>query len=588
MLYPIESFTREVKDLSGIWRFKVDYENVGFDQKWYHQNLEDTISMPVPASYNDITQEIKIRDHVGWVWYEKEFYVPSRISAEKQIALRFGSATHNTIIWINGKEVAQHKGGFLPFEFEITEYVNYETTNLLTVAINNELDWQTLPPGETIIHDEDGLTFKKQEYHFDFFNYAGIHRPVKLIYRPQIHIDDVSIKTDIEDGLGIIDYKISATGKANCQLSLYSSDGDLISISKDFTGRLEVFNPILWGPGQPYLYKIKVELKDDQDKILDIYELPVGIRTVKVNGNKLLLNDREVYLRGFGKHEDSAIRGRGLDNCTNVKDFNLLKWINANSFRTSHYPYAEEILNLADQEGILIIDECPAVGMYHFGAGKEKIFFPDRINDKTLAHHLEVMTELIKRDKNHPSVIMWSVANEAAAEEAQSLPYFSEVIEKVRHIDSTRPVTMAQFSQPDKCKVSHLLDVICVNRYYSWYEYSGRLETISSKLEKELLNWYNRFKKPIMMSEYGADTIAGFHSDPPVMFSEEYQVQMLAEYHKVMDSLDFMIGEHVWNFADFATKQGIKRVMGNKKGVFTRDRQPKMIAHFLKERWSKK
>nr|WP_211205045.1 glycoside hydrolase family 2 TIM barrel-domain containing protein [Halobacteroides halobius] len=106
--------------------------------------------------------------------------------------------------------------------------------------------------------------------------------------------------------------------------------------------------------------------------------------------------------------------------------------------------------------------------------------------------------------------------------------------------------------------------------------------------EKELRNWREHFKKPLIMSEYGADTIAGFHQDPPVMFSEEYQCELLKRYHNIFDKLDFVIGEHVWNFADFATKQGVTRVLGNKKGVFTRQRQPKSAAHLLKERWNNK
>jgi beta-glucuronidase len=588
MLYPRESNTREVKDLSGIWRFKVDFKDIGIQDKWFSRKLENTRPMPVPSSYNDITQESEIRDHVGYVWYETEFYIPDRVKNEQQVILRFGSATHHATVWVNGQETIRHKGGFLPFEIDVTNHIRTKESNLLTVAINNELSWQTLPSGEVVVHDKDGLRFKEQNYHFDFFNYAGIHRPVHLIFRPYIHIDDVSIITQIENDVGIIDYSICATGRSNCGLNLYSSEGDLVSTSKDFNGRMLVSNAILWEPDNPYLYKLKVELMDEKGAMLDVYELPVGIRTVTVSGNKFLINSKEIYLKGFGKHEDVAIRGRGFDNCTNVKDFNLLKWINANSFRTSHYPYAEEVLNLADQEGILIIDECPAVGMCHFGRENGKIFCPNRVNNETLKHHVDVITELIKRDKNHPSVIMWSVGNEAATEEEISLPYFDTVIKKARQLDPTRPVTMAQFSGPGECKVSQLLDVICVNRYYSWYADPGRLETIGPKLQAELLEWYERFKKPIMMSEYGADTITGFHSDPPVMFSEEYQARMLSEYHHVLDSLDFIVGEHVWNFADFATKQGITRVMGNKKGVFTRDRQPKMAAHLLKERWGKK
>lgn len=588
MLYPKESRTREIRDLSGIWKFKIDSDNKGLRESWHSKPLTNTIHMPVPASFNDITQNAQIRDHIGYVWYETTFYVPERILASKRVIIRFGSATHQAIVWINGQEIIKHKGGFLPFEADITNHIDKSgNPNLLTVAINNELTWQTLPPGETVSCAEVP-TLKKQEYHFDFFNYAGIHRPVKLTFRPQIYIDDISVTTNVEKDKGIINYKISASDKANCKVHLCMNNGEPICSSDGLAGQIKVASPQLWDTNNPYLYKLKVELTNDKGELLDEYELPIGIRTVKVIGNKLCLNGKAVYFKGFGKHEDSAIRGRGLDNCTNVKDFNLLKWINANSFRTSHYPYSEEIMNLADQYGILIIDECPAVGMHHFGRKEGNIFCDERVNNETLQHHLDVMTDMIKRDKNHPSVVMWSVANEAVTKEEGSLPYFDAVIKKTRQLDPTRPVTMAQINLAADCTVSQLLDVICVNRYFSWYNDSGMLDSINIRLENELRRWYDRFKKPIIISEYGADAIAGFHSDPPVMFSEEYQVEMLNRFHQVFDSLDFIIGEHVWNFADFSTKQGITRVMGNKKGVFTRDRQPKMVAHMLKERWSKK
>ena len=205
-----------------------------------------------------------------------------------------------------------------------------------------------------------------------------------------------------------------------------------------------------------------------------------------------------------------------------------------------------------------------------------------------LEHHLQVTRELIERDKNHPCVVMWSVANEAVTYEDGALPYFERVAEEVRKLDTSRPVTIVESSFPVECRVAQLFDVICVNRYYSWYSDPGRLELIEYQVEKELRGWHERFGKPVIMSEYGADAIAGFHQDPPVMFSEEYQCELLRHYNNVLDKLDFVVGEHVWNFADFATKQGITRVIGNRKGVFTRQRQPKATAHLLRARWTAK
>lgn len=588
MLYPKESETREVKNLSGIWKFKVDKENIGLKEKWYLKPLEDAILMPIPSSYNDITQDISVRDHMGYVWYEREFFIPSSWKG-KRIFARVGSASHFAILWINGEKVLEHKGGFLPFEEEITSFVEFGRENRITIAVNNILDWTTLPPGE-IVEFNDSMHpkgYKIQEYYFDFYNYSGIHRPCYLYTVPQNYISDIKVITNIKGKDGEINYEIKTRGeKRKVEVIILDKDKKEVCKSYGEEGILIVENAQFWEPGNPYLYTLRVNTYNEKD-LEDSYSLSIGIRIVEVKDNKFLLNGKPIYFKGFGKHEDANIRGKGYDPVIAVKDFYLLKWINANSFRTSHYPYAEEILDLADEFGILVIDEAPAVGMNLWNPNR-KIFCEERINEKTLEHHIQVMRELIARDKNHPCVVMWSVANEPATYEEGAEEYFKRVIEEVKKLDPTRPVTLVDCSKPEESKTAKYVDVICVNRYYSWYTDSGRLDIIEYQLEKDLKEWYEKYKKPVFLSEYGADTISGFHQDPPVMFTEEYQKEMLKRFNNVLDKLDFVIGEHVWNFADFATKQSVIRVLGNRKGIFTRERQPKSSAFYLRERWMRK
>jgi beta-glucuronidase len=197
------------------------------------------------------------------------------------------------------------------------------------------------------------------------------------------------------------------------------------------------------------------------------------------------------------------------------------------------------------------------------------------------------MRELIERDKNHPCVVMWSVGNEPASWEEGAGPYFKPVFDLCRELDPTRPVTCVECAQsPQESTVAPYCDVLCINRYYAWYSDSGQLNLIDQQLRTNLTEWHAHFNKPVLLSEFGADTITGMHADPPAMFSEEYQVQFLENYFSALDEMGFIIGEHVWNFADFATRQGITRVGGNKKGVFTRQRQPKAAAFTLRERWT--
>ncbi|MCR5837226.1 MAG: beta-glucuronidase [Lachnospiraceae bacterium] len=616
MLYPIENRVREVKNLNGIWNFKIDRNNEGIEKKWFEQPLKDTVPMAVPASFNDLFTNAEDREHVGYVWYEREFVIPKSWD-DKRIVLRFGSATHHAYVYVDGVQVTFHKGGFLPFEVELTDIVekSVEANHRLTVALSNILDWTCIPCGEVI--SKEGEQYPKgyhyQETYFDFYNYSGLHRPVKLYTTPKKYIKDIVIKTQVEGLQSEFDNRILMTlndyqeiekeltpsaKSANIYVSVESDDdvmeisvldenGNTVALISDrdiekqegfYRATLTVDNPHLWSPGKAYLYSVKVGGNED------CYTEQFGIRDIKVTDKQFIINGIPFYFRGFGRHEDSDIHGKGLDEALNIRDFNLLKWIGANSFRTSHYPYSEEHMMLADREGMVVIDEVPAVGMCFWDGNK--VFAGDRVNDDTLNHHLDMLESMYQRDKNHPCVVMWSVANEAATHEDGAVPYFEKVTSKMRELDDTRPITIVHTSGVDGDKVSQWVDVVCINRYYGWYTDHGHTEVIGLQIKNEMIKWHEKYNKPIILSEYGADTIAGYHKLPAVAFTEEFQCEYLSEFNKVFDQLDFMIGEHVWAYCDFQTKQGLNRVDGNKKGVFTRNRQPKAAAFMLKDRWS--
>ncbi|MEM5016805.1 beta-glucuronidase [Metabacillus indicus] len=586
MLYPLDNRIREVKELSGLWNFKVDFKDEGFHEGWYKVPLQKTTEIPVPSSYNDLTTDSAVRDHIGYVWYERTFHVPNGWK-DQRIVLRVGSASNHAVMWINGHEVTRHKGGYLPFEAEVTNFIKWGEKNRVTLAVNNILDWSCLPSGEVKTYDGNRYPegYKTQETYFDFFNYSGIHRPVRLYSTPKNFIEDITVQTDIEGKHGVIDYSVSVQGNTpSIKVSVFDEQGNLVAASIGKRKKIVIENAQLWEPGNAYLYNMIVETADDTGNIHDCYELPVGIRTIKVEGTQFFINEKPFYFKGFGKHEDSDIRGRGFDEVVNIKDLNLLKWIGANSFRTSHYPYSEEIMRLADRQGLVVIDEVPAVGMC-FWSDTNTVFREDRVNSLTLDHHLQVIGEMIKRDKNHPSVVMWSIANEVATNEAAAEPYIKRVAEETKKLDPTRPNTIVHTMWPSADRVSQHVDVICINKYFGWYSDHGHLEVIENQMDQELLEWYEKYNKPIIISEYGADAIAGYHQVPALTFTEEYQVEFLNQFHKSFDKHDFVIGEHVWAFADFATKQGLTRAVGNKKGIFTRQRQPKAAAFTLKRRW---
>ncbi|KAK7058721.1 hypothetical protein SK128_008184, partial [Halocaridina rubra] len=223
--------------------------------------------------------------------------------------------------------------------------------------------------------------------------------------------------------------KVKAVG---CSIKLLNKTGGHVQSAMGCVGTIKVTNATFWWPylmseDPGYQYTMMVAVSDEQGN-LDMYPQKIGIRTIGWNSTTLTINDVPMYLRGCGRHEDSDIRGKGVDYPLIIKDFSLLKWLGANSFRTSHYPYAEEIMDMADQEGIMIIDESPAVGLSGF-------------DEALMNTHISVMQELVRRDKNRPSVIMWSVGNEPVSSQAAAKDYFSNVVNATKAADpSQRPV----------------------------------------------------------------------------------------------------------------------------------------------------
>ncbi len=583
MLKPQLNPARSLISLDGIWDFKVDFNDEGFNQNWAGSTLDTDLDVAVPSSYNELFTQREIREHVGWVWYQRELVVPKGFAGQRYF-VRVAAATHEGKLFINGKELVSHVGGYMPFEAELTNVVAPGEVALLTIAVSNVLTNETIPPGEVQVLQTGR---KEQYYYHDFFNYAGLARSVELYSTPMNAISDITVVTTVKGSTGVVSYEVVSAGEVSVRL--LDAKGNEVASAQGSKGDLEVADAKLWGPGHPYLYQLVATSGEDQ------YNLNVGIRTIEVSATQILLNGKPIYLTGFGMHEDHLVKGKGHDNAFLVNDFELLKWVGANSFRTSHYPYAEEVMDYADKHGILVIDETAAVGMNLaltsgiFGTPPKTTFSPETINGNSQAALASQIRELIARDKNHPSVIAWSITNEPASEEEGADTYFEPLFKLARELDPSRPVTyvnvmMAPFS---KCKLAQFADFICLNRYYGWYVNHNDLDSAILGYRAELKGWVETFGKPLVITEYGADTLPGAHSIHALPWSEEYQVNFLKASHQVHDEFESVAGEHVWNFADFQTKPGIFRVLGNKKGVFTRDRQPKAAAYELRDRWTK-
>ncbi len=558
MLYPKSNCYRYVHNLNGVWQFKTVSEDYLPTER-----AENTSPMAVPASMNEIVTERKVKDHVGKVVYEKTFSLP--LNADMVYRLRIGATSHKCEVYLNGKHIGGGINGFFPIDLPLE---NLQEENRISVVIDNRLTFQTLPPGRV----ENG----RQVYNHDFYNFTGIHRDVLVYALPKKHIRDIVIKTVVDGDYSLVSAKVD-TDCETVTCKIRDAEGNIVALGG--AGLLRVPQPHTWSPESPYLYTLIVETECDK------YEERFGIRKIFVDEKGFYLNDKPVYFKGFGMHEDFYVIGKGNNTAVSIRDFELLKWMNANSFRTSHYPYSEEMMELADEYGFMVINEVPAVGMHWWG---DYNFGPDMVNAETAKVHKELIRQLMERDKNHPCIVMFSVANEPATHEEAAGEYFRDVIAYARTVCDL-PLTLVEFTPfNENSLVTELIDVVCINRYYAWYTEHAQIDVVYDRLQSELHAYYEAAKKPIIVTEFGADTLEGVHMLPAETFSEEWQEEYLIENFRAIDSCEGCIGEHIWNLADFKTKEGLRRPRGNRKGVFTRDRQPKLTAHYVRKRWKDK
>ena len=572
MLFPQLNACRETTSLDGLWDFRFQWPSdqpEGWENGFVPEHL-----MAVPASFNDLLTRPEQRNHWGYVWYARTFETPQSWRG-RRVVLRIGSANYSADVWLNGRLLGAHETGYTPFEFDITPQLA-EGSNRLVVRVCTRLTKDTVPQGEVDPQGIAGWGANFPPGNFDFFTYSGIHRSVVLYTTAPEHLDHMLIDTEDRGHEAEVTFRVRSHGGERMRVTLLETgQATQVPVTPAETRlALVVAAPRRWDIGQPELYHARVDLLCGET-VVDSYTETFGIRTVAIQDRQILLNGKPVYFKGFGKHEDFFLLGKAQNDAVNVRDFELLKWIGANSFRTSHYPYAEEVLDMADRLGFLVISESPAVTIV-----------PDKATEKTLATHCAVQQEYMLRDYNHPSVVMWCVANEPISHQASARPYFEQVVAAARAIDPRRPVMYVTcFGDRDVCL--DLVDVVGLNCYPGWY-WGGGVPF------EQTMQWFQDFltlmkgrigNRPALMTEFGGDAMAGLHNLPGELWTEEYQGELLRQMIAVLRRNDFICGEHVWSFSDFRTGQNYTRAYGNRKGVFTRDRQPKMAAHQLRDLW---
>ncbi|APE26880.1 glycoside hydrolase family 2 [Aurantiacibacter gangjinensis] len=581
MIGPQNNSFRSARDLSGFWR--VAFEKEGTRPDWEKGIAEsEAFHVAVPGSWNEQLAEAGYMNFCGAGWYQTDVFLPEPAKGN-ELVLRFGSADYYAEAWLDGVSVGRSSAPMLPFECAIPKELANGRTARLVVRVDAQLRSDEATQGITsATYAEEGRP--KDEYlpavRFDFFPYGGLNRPVLLLQRPAGGITGWRAVSDLAGVTLSVDAGCAGHIRATLSDGITSTEREAKLDAGKAEMRLDPASPRLWSPEDPHLYRLSLELLSPDGTVLDMCEQRIGLRSFKVEGTTLFFNGAPIVLKGFGKHEESPLHGRAVNMPQLVKDFHLLKWIGANSVRTSHYPYSEEFLDLADEFGILVIDEVFSINLDF-----------RLVDEAVLANHKRAVGELISRDANRTCVIAWSLANEpgylAEREYRQSSePYWQNLFAHARTLDPTRPMCHANvgYAGNDDPAFAHS-DFLGINRYHGWYTIPGRLDAAVDALDKDF-DAIAAQGKPIVVLEFGADAMAGQHASYDQLFTEEYQQDFISAYWKAIENHPSVAGGHVWNFADFRTAQHGRRVVHNLKGVFTRTREPKMAAWMLRRLWS--
>ncbi len=539
--------------LNGNWKCKPDYNDEGIYQKWYlpsnfnKDNLK-LLEIQIPMSFNTL-KGFEVYEGIFWHFYQ--FSLDQLIINQSfDYRIKFKGSNYKTKVWLNGKYLGEHEGGFTPFHFNLKNALK-PNNNFLAVRTDNIRKKNRIPA-----------------ISFDWFNWGGIYRDVEFLILNKNRIKDVVIKTHLESRLcSKIEISFIILGELSLKWEILDSGQSAPlfggSISK-ITGKsgitLTFKNPQLWSPDHPYLYILRIFEKDKKELL---YETAFGIREIEIKGTTILLNKRRLLMKGVSLHEELMPYGRTIPYKERQKDIRTMKSLGFNALRSAHYSHDEDLLHIADKEGILILEEIPVYWVCNFKS------------NETFKSAARMIRNLIKRDINHPSVIWWSVGNEIPIERPEVAKFMRRLMECTRMHDDTRIVTyvsMKLFTDLTR----RYADVATINFYFGWYVGSARL--ISFMLDVMRTPTFN---KPWIYTEFGAGAKYGFHADwnKQLKFSEERQLHVLDYSIRTFNAKDYLAGWFIWIYRDFRSflRQNEFQQGYNRKGIVSEKNEQKLI-----------
>ena len=560
--------TRKTYDLNGNWLFKIDSDNIGEAEGWQN-GLTDAETVIVPSNWNN---ELRLLNYEGSAWYEKKIRTTGGT-----IRLEFGSVMTKADVWLDGKWLGEHYGAFTQFEFLVNGVECGEHT--IVVRADSRFEAKSFPQRYT-----------------DWFNYGGIARDVSFDELNGICILNNHLVYTLSEDLK--DVSVCA------RLELYNANADTASSPVSvFVGETEIYNEAvtlggyetkvmvtpettlkdieLWDTNSPKLYTVTA--KTETDDLID----KVGFRKIEVKDRNILLNGRSIELLGVNRHEEHPDWGFAFPAKLMKKDIDLILEMNCNTIRGSHYPQTQIFIDMLDEKGILFWSEIPM-----WGCGFAWELFTDPV---VVERGLNMHKEMVKYYYNHPSIIIWGMHNEIDSAKETAVGMTKLFYDHLREFGGNRLITHATLHALDDLCMG-FDDIVCINLYHGWYEYGGypktmkAWETLIEQLKERLASqgWGD---KPVVMSEFGAAALAGFHSYfDDVRWSEEYQRDLLDYTLNLFHNTDFIRGTYIWQFCNIRTspEMNINRVRYfNNKGIVDEYRNPKASFFKVKELYGK-
>lgn len=544
---------RTTQSLNGEWNFVIDPYDEGLRQRWYadarvsvdHWETPrdydggDWQPVTVPSSWNLVKPEWFYYE--GGAWYERQFHTDP-LSGDERLYLRVGASNYEARVFLNGQFIGSHRGGSTPFFLDIGGAIA-AGENRLMIQIDNYRRADRLPM-----------------HHTDWFNYGGLYREVSLVRVPGIHIRDFSVAV-VPGSAGKrlkADVALSQPVSGTASLAI-AGLGDVRQIEITAgRGSLEFdAAPDLWHPDHPHLYEVALIFGEDtvRDRL--------GFRTIEVVGQRILLNGKDVFLRGICAHEDDLTTGKVTSDEDIRRRYGHAKELGCNFMRLAHYPHHERAAEIADEMGILLWEEIPVYWAVDFA------------NPDTYADAENQLLELIRRDRNRASVILWGVGNENADTDLR-LSFMRRLAEAARGADGTRLISAACLVNRQKFmiedRLTNHLDVIGLNEYFGWYEpdFEG--------LRKLLAN--SSPDKPVIITETGADAVAGRRDPRATFFSEDLQEEVYRQQLALLPTADYIRGISPWILYDFRAerRQTAFQRGWNRKGLIAADKTTKKRA----------